>query len=153
MSRHLVAHCFEARNVTRVCLVGDSLIRELYNALERRFGGKRVASLAQLSSSTDQTLLTDLSEPKREFSLMRPDGIPVTIKYRKDVNFTELAEEDVVVANLAAQHLMWTAYRRDAKTTLSSTAEAFQAMHRSQQRIFYAGIYPHSLRQSYIFPS
>lgn len=139
-----VAKCFEHRNITEILLAGDSLCREQFIELME---------------------IREPNSPKNEmkihhgqFQWLRPDGVNTTIRlgglpgFRLQSAIEEI-RADVFVTNLEAHWLMWFESRVRVGVLLHELSGALLEAPQNHKRIYLSGVYPHSMRQSYIFPS
>lgn len=135
-----VDECFQRRNLSSVHFSGDSLLREQFMNLQGYISGP------------------DQLRDEREFDWLRPDGVPVHVTYNGYMSPDSFESgKQVFVSNMQAQWLAWKKSTAEIEEDVSQLAQHVAAQDGSandvrQDRLFFAAVYPHSMRQSYITP-
>ena len=144
-SKEHVLGCFQKRNIRSITLAGDSLMQEQFVGIQHLIG-----------NGTNNTK-NKIEGRYGEITATRPDGVTVRVKLvsgaPRGLNFAEIAKDDVFISNLNAQHVIWHDTMATVESEIRKVAEGFRTHPSKQTRILFSGVYPHSLRQSYIFPS
>jgi len=137
-------------------MAGDSLVREQFNGLgsylEDNFEAKRIHA--------------------DSFWWRRPDGIDVHVEFIWFYTFFDIArafwynserraspsgfndslDAQLLVTNVNAVWQLWFDSDCAIERRLQQFVHAMRALPKPQQRIFISGVYPHGMRQSYVFP-